>query len=69
MYNNPLNVKNKTRQKDMKEKAIVKALSFLGGGSDSNSSVIDVKDGRIVRIRPLHYDWKYDPKSVKIYTD
>jgi len=24
---------------------------------------VDVKDGKIVRIRPLHYDSKYDPKQ------
>ncbi len=27
--------------------------------SDSNLSVVDIKDNKIVRIRPLHYDWKY----------
>jgi trimethylamine-N-oxide reductase (cytochrome c) len=25
---------------------------------------VDVKDGKIVRIRPLHYDWKYDRKNL-----
>ena len=25
--------------------------------------MVDVKDGRIVRIRPLHFDWKYDKKD------
>ena len=38
-----------------------KGLSFIGTGQDSNTSVIDVRHGKIVRIRPLHYDWKYDP--------
>jgi len=24
--------------------------------------MVDVKDGKIIRIRPMHYDWKYDPR-------
>ncbi|MEM2910091.1 MAG: molybdopterin-dependent oxidoreductase [Nitrososphaerota archaeon] len=43
-------------------KTYVRNLS-LGGGSwgPSNCVAVDVKNGRIVRIRPLHYDWKYKP--------
>ena len=42
-----------------KVQTFVKGLSFIGTGQDSNSSAVDVKNGKIVRIRPLHYDWKY----------
>jgi len=35
----------------------------LGFGPNANSSVVDVKNGRIIRVRPLHFDWKYDEKS------
>ncbi|MBN1190097.1 MAG: molybdopterin-dependent oxidoreductase [Dehalococcoidales bacterium] len=45
------------------EKSYLKGLGFCAHGADSNSSVVDVKNGRIVRIRPLHFDWKYDPQS------
>ncbi len=41
------------------EKTVIKALALgglLGGGAPC---AVDVKNGRIVRIRPLHYDWKY----------
>jgi molybdopterin guanine dinucleotide-containing S/N-oxide reductase-like protein len=39
----------------------LKGLGFIGSSSgDANTSMIDVKNGRIVRIRPLHYEWKYD---------
>jgi len=41
------------------DKTVIKALALgglLGGGAPC---AVDVKDGRIVRIRPLHYDWKY----------
>ena len=44
------------------EKTVIKSLALgglLGGGAPS---AVDVKNGRIVRIRPLHYDWKY-PKE------
>jgi len=35
----------------------------LGFGPNANSSVVDVKNGKIIRIRPLHFDWKYDEKG------
>ena len=44
-----------------KEKTVAKGLSFIGGpGMDSNMVQVDCKDDKIVRIRPFHYDWKYD---------
>ena len=44
------------------EKSVVKGLGFCAISAEANSSVIDVKDGKIIRIRPLHYDWKYKPE-------
>ena len=41
-------------------KTFVRSLGLggvLGGG---NPAAVDVKNGKIVRIRPLHYDWKYN---------
>jgi anaerobic selenocysteine-containing dehydrogenase len=35
-------------------------IKTLGFGPNSNSTVADVKNGKIVRIRPLHFDWKYN---------
>ncbi|HSW56872.1 MAG TPA: molybdopterin-dependent oxidoreductase, partial [Dehalococcoidales bacterium] len=43
--------------------SFVKGLGFCAHGFDANSSVVDVKEGRIVRIKPLHFDWKYDPSE------
>lgn len=48
------------------EKTVVKGLSFLGVGIDANTVQVDVKDGKIVRIRPFHFDWKYDVKPWKM---
>ena len=46
------------------EKIFIKALGFIGAQAmDANPINVDVKDGKIVRIRPLHYDWKYKPKQ------
>jgi molybdopterin guanine dinucleotide-containing S/N-oxide reductase-like protein len=45
------------------DKTVLKSLALggmLGGGGEC---VVDVKDGKAVRIRPLHYDWKYDGKN------
>ena len=50
------------------EKNIVKGLGFCSVSSDANSSVVDVKNGKIVRIRPLHYDWKYKPEEFNPWT-
>ena len=44
------------------DKTVIKSLalgSFLGGGGPC---MVDSKDGKIVRVRPLKYDWKYDKK-------
>ena len=45
------------------EKQCVVGLGFCGPGAGANTSVADVKDGKLVRLRPLHLDWKYDPKQ------
>ena len=39
---------------------LIRDISFCGVPENgSNASMVDVKDGKIVRIRPMHYDWKY----------
>ncbi len=42
------------------EKPFVKGLGLNDFGDNGNISIVDVKNGKIVRIRPLHYDWQYD---------
>jgi anaerobic selenocysteine-containing dehydrogenase len=49
------------------EKAIVKGLGLNDfGASCASISLINVKDGKIVRIKPLHYDWQYRFNTWKI---
>jgi trimethylamine-N-oxide reductase (cytochrome c) len=50
-------------RKEPEEKSFVKDISFCGVANGSNTSVVDVKNGRVLRIRPLHYDWKYKPEE------
>ena len=47
------------------EKTLVRDISFCGVPENgSNASMVDVKDGKIVRIRPMHYLWKYKEKDL-----
>ena len=44
----------------LKDKTVLRSLGlggFFGGGAEG---MIDVKDGKIVRVRPMKYGWKYD---------
>ncbi len=45
-----------------REKTTIKALGISGGYGGAPCSV-DYKAGKVIRIRPLHFDEKYDPAS------
>ncbi len=47
------------------EKTVVKGLAFCGNIVDGHAVQVDVKNGKIIRIRPLHFDWKYKPEEFK----
>jgi trimethylamine-N-oxide reductase (cytochrome c) len=36
----------------------------FGGGAEG---MIDVKDGKILRVRPFHFDWKYDREKIRTW--
>jgi len=55
--------RNNPENKFNNQESCVKGLGFCAHGNDSNSSIIDVKDGKIIRIRPLPFGWKYNPKA------
>ncbi len=46
-------------------KTVYKSLGLCGFGLGSNSAAVDVKDGKILRIRPMHYDDAYDIESMR----
>jgi trimethylamine-N-oxide reductase (cytochrome c) len=51
------------RKKDAEEKTCIKGMCLSSNGDNSNVAAVDVKDGKIIRIRPFHYDWKYKPEE------
>ena len=56
--------KKKAVKGDVAEKTLIRDISFCGVPENgSNASMVDVKDGKIIRIRPSHYEWKYDPEK------
>ena len=44
-------------------RTVIKGTCLSSFGDNSNPACVDVKDNKIVRIRPLHYDWKYRPEE------
>ena len=57
--------KEKNSTLNVAGKTLIRDISFCGVPENgSNASMVDVKDGKIIRIRPMHYDWKYDPKDM-----
>ena len=54
---------SKSPQKADEEKTVIKSTGFCSFGIGSNVAAVDVKNGKIVRTRPLHYDWKYKPED------
>jgi trimethylamine-N-oxide reductase (cytochrome c) len=47
-----------------KEKTVIKTLGLASSYGGGTPCAINVKDGKILRIKPLHYDWKYDKKQL-----
>ena len=47
------------------DKTVVRALSQGGLLGGTGEVMVDVKDGKIVRIRPFDFDWKYDGESFR----
>ena len=43
----------------LSEKTFIRSLSLRGVIGGGAPCAVDVKNGKVVRIRPLHYDWKY----------
>lgn len=48
-----------------KSKTCYKGLGFCGFGLGANTAEVEVKDGKIVRIRPFQYDKKYAKEEIK----
>ena len=46
------------------DKTCLRTVGLSGLISGGAEGMVDVKGGKIVRIRPLHYDWKYNKKHL-----
>lgn len=45
------------------DKTVLKTVGFTAFAAAANTAEVDVKDGKILRIRPFRYDRNYDPKG------
>ena len=46
------------------EKTYIKGLGFCSFGIGANVAEVDVKDGKIIRVRPLRFDKAYKPEAM-----
>ncbi len=51
-----------------KDKTVFKSMGFCGVGDGANIANVDVKDGKVVRIRPVHYDEYYTKDELNYWT-
>ncbi|MBN2062370.1 MAG: hypothetical protein JW882_18355, partial [Deltaproteobacteria bacterium] len=42
------------------DKQVIRGSGLIGPGDSGVPTLVDVKDGRITRIRPLNYEMNYD---------
>ena len=47
------------------ETTVIRALGLAGPPGGGGPAAVDVKDGKIVRVRPLHFDWKYSKEHIR----
>lgn len=52
---------------DSKIKTYIKGLGFCGFGAGANTAEVDVKDGKVLRIRPMRYDKKYTKEELNAW--
>jgi hypothetical protein len=56
-----------SNQKEATEKTVIKEFSLCGGIAGGEQAAVDVSKGKVLRIRPLHYDSKYSPQELKTW--
>jgi molybdopterin guanine dinucleotide-containing S/N-oxide reductase-like protein len=55
---------NKVTEKAEGERTTVKGFGLCSNGSGGNPGVVDVRNGKIIRVRPLHYDSSYSTEEL-----
>jgi molybdopterin guanine dinucleotide-containing S/N-oxide reductase-like protein len=54
-------------KKVLGEKTVIKSLSLGGTQGGGAPCAVDVEGGKVIRVRPLHYDWRYDKKDLTLW--
>ncbi|NLE09907.1 MAG: hypothetical protein GX630_00240, partial [Actinobacteria bacterium] len=49
------------------DKQVIRGAGLMGNGDSGPPTWVDVKDGKITRIRPLHYEDEYDKKGFNLW--
>ena len=49
----------------MSEKTVIKAFAMPSAAMNGSPSAVDVKDGKVIRIRSFYYDSKYTKEEIK----
>lgn len=47
------------------DKTVLRTTALTGNGSGGNATVVDILDGKIVRLRPLHFEPTYDREYLR----
>ena len=50
------------------DKTIYKNMSLCSFGNGANLTAVDSKDGKVVRMRPVHYDEHYTKEDLNYWT-
>ena len=50
-----------------KDKTVLRTISLIGFSGGGAPGMIDIKDGKIIRVRPFRYDWKYSRDQVRTW--
>ncbi len=49
------------------DKTVLRSLSLGGMYGGGAQAMVDVKDGKILRVRPFRFDWKYDRSKIRTW--
>ena len=60
-----MNSQNPKLNTETGEKTIAKSIGFCSFGTGGNAAFVDTKNGKMIRIRPLHFDSKYSVDEFK----
>ena len=54
-------------KKTLGDKTVLRSFSLKGVSAGGAEGFVDVKDGKVLRIRPFRFDWKYKRESIRTW--